>query len=234
MASPRTVVTFSGGLDSTVLLCSLLDQGHHVHALGVDYGQRHRIELQRARIIAERLNVPFEVADLRGISSLLGGSSLTDDAIDVPLGHYAQETMKQTVVPNRNMLLLATATAWAIRFKADHVAYAAHAGDHAIYPDCRPAFADAMAAAIQLADWHAVTLIRPFVDLDKAAIVRLGAKLRAPFELTWSCYQGDPDGSGRHCGACGTCVERREAFLLAVVDDPTDYPPDLPPLPVPA
>lgn len=220
---PQTVITFSGGLDSTVLLYHLRSEGHGVHALTIDYGQRHRIELQRAAKIAGELGVPHRVVDLRGVNGLLPGSSLTDGAVDVPLGHYTDESMKATVVPNRNMLLLATAAAWAISLKADHIAYAAHAGDHAIYPDCRPEFADAMAHAIALADWHSVKLIRPFVNLSKEAIVARGAELGVPFADTWSCYQGGEALGGKHCGACGTCIERREAFLLAAVDDPTPY-----------
>ncbi len=134
--------------------------------------------------------------------------------------------MKATVVPNRNMILLALAAGWAISQKADAIAYAAHGGDHAIYPDCRPEFAEAMRHAIGLADWHRVELLRPFVTLTKADIVRRGAELGAPLGSTWSCYRG----GARHCGRCGTCVERREAFALAGVPDPTDYEAALPPL----
>jgi 7-cyano-7-deazaguanine synthase len=216
---PTTVVTFSGGMDSTTLLYDLRDQGHEVLAISVDYGQRHRVELECSRQIAEHLGIAYELADLRAISSLLKGSSLTEVSSPIPLGHYADESMKQTVVPNRNMLLLAVATAWAINRKADQVAYAAHAGDHTIYPDCRPEFADVMAKAIGLADWHKVELIRPFVHMTKAQIAARGHRLGVPYELTWSCYQG----RNVHCGACGTCIERREAFLLAEVPDPTHY-----------
>ena len=214
-----TVASFSGGLDSTVLLYHLRSLGHRVLALSIDYGQRHRVELVHAGRIAEALGVEHEVADLRGVTHLLAGSSLSSGEIDVPLGHYTDESMKRTVVPNRNMLLLATAAAWAVSRRADHVAYAAHAGDHTIYPDCRPAFADAMAEAIGLCDWHPVTLLRPCVAMTKADLVRRGAELGVPFELTWSCYRG----GAAHCGGCGTCVERREAFALAGVADPTGY-----------
>ncbi len=127
--------------------------------------------------------------------------------------------MKATVVPNRNMLLIATAAAWAMSLKATSVAYGAHGGDHAIYTDCRPAFADALDKAIRLADWHEVSLERPFVGMDKTAIVQRGVELGVPFALTWSCYVG----GDKHCGKCGTCVERKEAFLRAGVQDPTPY-----------
>jgi 7-cyano-7-deazaguanine synthase len=219
MAGPKTIVTFSGGMDSATLIAFLLRDGHEVIALGIDYGQRHRVELQYADRFSRRMGIRIESADLRGITRLLSGSSLTDPAIPVPLGHYESQSMKQTVVPNRNMLLLATAAAFAVGEKAQYIAYAAHAGDHAIYPDCRPAFADAMAAAIALCDWEPPALIRPFIDKTKADIARLGADIGVPFELTWSCYQG----GDRHCGACGTCIERREAFVIAGLKDPTDY-----------
>ena len=127
-----------------------------------DYGQRHRVELECAAKIIAPLGIRHETADLRSISNLLGGSSQTDDSVEVPLGHYEAENMKQTVVPNRNMILLSLAAAWAIGEKADSVAYAAHAGDHAIYPDCRSEFAEALGGAIALADWHEVKLLRPF------------------------------------------------------------------------
>jgi 7-cyano-7-deazaguanine synthase len=127
--------------------------------------------------------------------------------------------MKLTVVPNRNMLLLSIATAWAISEKADAIYYAAHLGDHAIYPDCRKVFVDKMREAIALADWHSVELFAPFEEQTKADIVRHGVNVSAPMELSWSCYKG----GAKHCGKCGTCVERREAFQLAEVQDPTEY-----------
>lgn len=127
--------------------------------------------------------------------------------------------MKLTVVPNRNMILLALAGAWAVSTKSEAIAYAAHAGDHAIYPDCRPEFAEAMQGALLLCDWHPVRIARPFLAMSKADLVKLGAELGVPFALTWSCYKG----GDKHCGKCGTCVERREAFELAGVPDPTKY-----------
>ena len=220
----KTIVTYSGGLDSTVLLYYLLSEGHEVSALSVDYGQRHAIELKRATQISEGLRIPYETVDLSSINSLLSGSSLTSSEIDVAEGHYTEENMKTTVVPNRNMILLALAAAKAISTGASQVAYAAHSGDHAIYPDCRNAFVDTMAKAISLCDWEDIELSCPFVDWTKADIVRRGAELDVPFGLTWSCYKG----CKKHCGRCGTCIERREAFCLAGVDDPTDYAEDAP------
>jgi 7-cyano-7-deazaguanine synthase len=215
----KTVLIYSGGLDSTVLLHRLVADGDDVAALSVDYGQRHRRELISAAAACARLGVEHEVADLSGLRRLLAGSSQTDDAVPVPLGHYAAETMKATVVPNRNMVMISVAAAWAIARGADRVAYAAHGGDHAIYPDCRPGFAAAVDAALSLADWHPVTLHAPYLGMTKADIVAEGARLGIPLADTWSCY----DGGDVHCGACGTCVERREAFDLAGVPDPTEY-----------
>jgi 7-cyano-7-deazaguanine synthase len=206
-AMKRTVLIHSGGVDSTVLLAHLLAAGREVHALSVDYGQRHRRELTAAAEICAHYKVAHRVADLRGLTPLFGANALTDAQIAVPEGHYEEASMKATVV------------AWAMSLKAASVAYGAHGGDHAIYPDCRPAFADALDQAIRLADWHEVTLERPFVGMDKTAIVRRGTELGVPFALTWSCYVG----GDRHCGKCGTCVERREAFVRAGVPDPTVY-----------
>ena len=127
--------------------------------------------------------------------------------------------MKATVVPNRNMMLLAVAAAVGIAEKAQAIAYAAHAGDHAIYPDCRPDFIIAMKGALELCDWNPVTLHTPYALWSKADIVREGALLGVPYHLTWSCYKGGE----KHCGRCGTCVERIEAFQKALVEDPTVY-----------
>ncbi len=214
------VVVYSGGMDSTTLLYYLLEQGVAIKgALSVDYGQKHRKELLGAATICERLDIAHQVADLRAIAGLFGKSSLTDANVAVPEGHYEEDNMKSTVVPNRNMILLSLAAAWAISLEAEAVAYAAHSGDHAIYPDCRESFAAALDAAIRLCDWSSVWLYRPFVRWSKQDIAREGTRLHAPFELTWSCYKGGV----LHCGRCGTCVERREAFYLAGLVDPTVY-----------
>lgn len=219
MNGERAVVIYSGGMDSTVLLYLLRSEGVEVKALGIDYGQRHRIELSYAAAIAGALNVPFEVADLSGVTRLLAGSSQTSPEIPVPEGHYAAENMKLTVVPNRNMIMLAVAIGHAISIGYPVVAYGAHAGDHAIYPDCRPEFAAAMEAVAGLCDYQPIRLVRPFMHADKATICKIGDQLGVPFFATWSCYKGGV----KHCGKCGTCVERREAFQLAGVVDPTLY-----------
>jgi 7-cyano-7-deazaguanine synthase len=220
----KSIVVHSGGMDSTVLLYKLAAEGDDLKTLSINYGQRHAKEIDYARSLSAGLGVEHRVADLRSLSELLGGSALTSSEIEVPEGHYAEDNMKATVVPNRNMILLSVAAGWAISSKFVRIAYAAHAGDHAVYPDCRTEFADALNAAIRLADWHEVSLYRPFVGNTKADIVKLGAELNVPFESTWSCYKG----LELHCGRCGTCVERREAFHLADVPDPTNYAPGAP------
>lgn len=214
---PTAVVVFSGGMDSTVLLYKLLSEGVECYPISFHYGQRHSKELAFASATCHRLGLTHEVVELPEI--LFRGSSQTSPEIAVPEGHYAQESMKQTIVPNRNMVMLALAGAYAQSKKLDLVAYAAHAGDHAIYPDCRPEFVNAMDTAFFHSAWTPPKLVAPFIYLHKYQIVEQGYKLAVPFSLTWSCYKGGE----LHCGKCGTCVERMEAFDLAKVADPTTY-----------
>lgn len=216
----KTLVVISGGLDSTVLLHYVKEQGDLPIGLSVLYGQRHRRELRHAQKACERLRVQHLVLDVSSaLGDVLGGSALTSMEVDVPLGHYEDESMKATVVPNRNMLLLAMAGSMAVGLGAERIAYGAHAGDHAIYPDCRPDFVAAMGRALALCDWKPLELYAPFIHKTKADIVALGQQLGVAMETTWSCYQG----GSVHCGKCGTCVERREAFDLAGVRDMTVY-----------
>lgn len=215
----KTILIYSGGLDSTVALYHLRAKGHDLKALSVNYGQRHQKEIEYAEAHCYKLGIEHRVADLRSITALLGGSSQTSPEITVPEGHYAEESMKLTVVPNRNMIMLSVALGWAISEKADYVAYAAHSGDHTIYPDCRPEFMDALDVAAQLADWHRVSLLGPFLTWTKADIVTEGARLGVEMGATWSCYKG----LSLPCGKCGTCVERIEAFQLAGIEDLSAY-----------
>ncbi|UWP96128.1 7-cyano-7-deazaguanine synthase QueC [Aliiroseovarius crassostreae] len=216
----KTNVVCSGGLDSVSLAHVIADQGDLTRLISFDYGQRHRKELSYAAGCAERLGVPHHVIDMRSIGAALSGSALTDD-IDVPDGHYAEDTMKITVVPNRNAIMLTIAYGIAAANGDEAVATAVHGGDHFIYPDCRPAFTEAFDKMQRAAlDGYAdVALFTPFVHRSKADIVAEGAKVGTPFAETWSCYKGGL----HHCGRCGTCVERREAFHLAGINDPTIY-----------
>ncbi|WP_429930882.1 7-cyano-7-deazaguanine synthase QueC [Agrobacterium vitis] len=216
----KILVVCSGGLDSVSLADKMAAEHELIGLISFDYGQRHKKELDFAALAAKRLGVPHQIIDITAIGASLTGSALTDD-LDVPDGHYAEETMKITVVPNRNAIMLAIAFGVAAARKADAVAVAVHGGDHFIYPDCRPGFIDAFQTmqAHALEGYADVKLMAPFVTVSKADIVTEGAKYGTPFDQTWSCYKG----GARHCGRCGTCVERREAFHLAGVTDPTAY-----------
>lgn len=216
----KTIVICSGGLDSVSLAHMVAARHELTRLVSFDYGQRHAKELDFAKAAADRLGVPFHRIDMRTIGAALTGSALTSD-IDVPDGHYAEETMRITVVPNRNAIMLAIAFGVAAANGDEAVATAVHGGDHFIYPDCRPGFTRAFEAMQRQAlDGYAdVSLYTPFVERTKADIVTEGAKHGTPFAETWSCYKGGET----HCGRCGTCVERREAFHLAGVEDPTAY-----------
>lgn len=218
----RAIALLSGGLDSVTLAYHLAAKGHALHLLSFDYGQRHKQELEYAAKCAAALSAQHDIIDLSAITPLLSGSALTDD-IAVPEGHYAAPNMRVTVVPNRNAIMLAVAYAAAVAEGASLVATGVHAGDHPIYPDCRPEFIEAFDRMERFAtDGHAADglhLYAPFVHMSKAEIVALGAALFVPYADTWSCYKGGV----AHCGVCGTCVERREAFQLAGVADPTRY-----------
>jgi len=213
----------SGGMDSATLAYHLIELEHDVELVSFDYGQRHRVELEHAEALSDRLDVPWSLVDLSGLRSLIGGSALTDDTIDVPEGHYAEPSMAKTVVPNRNLIMLSIAAGIAVANDSDRVATGVHAGDHFVYPDCRPTFISAASTAIMLGtDGFAPPgfgVIAPFVHISKADIARIGDELGVPWDETWSCYKG----GARHCGLCGTCVERIEAFQIAGVDDPTEY-----------
>lgn len=219
----KTVAIVSGGMDSVTLAYHLVqDLGHDLHLVSVDYGQRHRKEIQFAALAAERLNARHTVVDLSGITSAIATSSLTGD-INVPDGHYAEESMRITVVPNRNLTMLSVACAIAVSENADWVATGVHGGDHFIYPDCRPEFISAANTAALIGNVGLAPAFKgitaPFVHTDKAGITLVGHKARVPWQETWSCYKG----GDIHCGRCGTCVERQEAFHIAGVADPTVY-----------
>jgi 7-cyano-7-deazaguanine synthase len=214
----ESVVIFSGGMDSATLLVQNIYDHKNPVALSFDYGQRHSKELGYAHLFAQAWHVPHKLVDLSAIKPLIAKGSQTGDE-DVPEGHYAEESMKTTVVPNRNMIMLAVAVGHAISIGAREVMYAAHSGDHAIYPDCRSAFVQSMKEAVFRCDWTPPTLVAPYLGMTKADIVKKGMELSIDYKFTWSCYKGEL----KHCGACGTCVERKEAFQLNGIPDPTEY-----------
>ncbi len=208
----KTVCVFSGGIDSTTLLYHLLDICDEVLPISFDYGQRHRKELEFAARTCARLGLSHRVVDIRGAGELLKGSALTSEEIPVPYGHYEDKSMRSTVVPNRNMIMLAIAGGWAVATGCRRLAVAVHAGDHAVYPDCRPEFILDFEAALQSGNYEIVEVYAPFLEWSKTDIVRLGLRLGIDFERdTWSCYEGGEE----QCGKCGTCVERAEALAAA-------------------
>ncbi|AZN33138.1 7-cyano-7-deazaguanine synthase QueC [Pseudoalteromonas sp. Xi13] len=214
----KVVVIYSGGMDSFTVLNKALQQGHDVYALSFDYGQRHVKELEVAENVCEKLNVPHKIVDISAINQLIGGSSLTDD-IDVPEGHYEEESMKSTIVPNRNMILLSLAVGYAVSLKASKVYYGAHSGDHAIYPDCRPEFVQKMDDVCRIANYDAVEIFSPYLNNTKIDILTDGIKMGLDYSQTWTCY----NGREKACGKCGACQERLEAFSLNNVTDPIEY-----------
>lgn len=215
----KVVVLCSGGMDSVTALHRAAREHEVVAALSFDYGAKHSArELPMAAAQAAALGVRHEVVKLDFVNRLFN-SALLQSGGEIPEGHYEAETMKQTVVPFRNAVFLSIACGFAESAGAEGLVIAAHGGDHAIYPDCREEFMGAMADAMRLGTYAGVQLLRPFIAADKAAIAAEGARLGVDFARTWSCYKG----GARHCGRCGTCVERREAFAQAGVLDPTDY-----------
>lgn len=216
--SNKAVVVYSGGMDSYTVLHAALAAGKDVYALSFNYGQRHSKELDVAAKVCQKFNIPHKVVDISAINSLMAGSSLTDD-IEIPEGHYAEDSMKNTVVPNRNMVLLSMAIAYAVSLEAPEVYYGAHAGDHHIYPDCRPEFVHAMNAVSQIANYEPVEIVTPFLSSSKGEILAAGLAMNLNYGDTWTCY----NGREKACGKCGACNERMEAFNEQGVTDPLSY-----------
>jgi 7-cyano-7-deazaguanine synthase len=220
----KALVLVSGGMDSATLLAHALIEGRQAEALSLYYGQRHfEQESKHAGELCTHYGVKRLTVSLGDIAYYLkdADSALTNPDVDVPHGHYSADTMSVTVVPNRNMMFLSIAASIAMARKAEVVYAGMHAGDHAIYPDCRPEFVDSLNATLQIAmsGFKPPEILTPFIYISKADIARRGEVLEVPFELTWSCYEGGEV----HCGRCGTCVERAEAFAEAGVTDPTEY-----------
>jgi 7-cyano-7-deazaguanine synthase len=220
----RVIAIVSGGLDSTTMVYDALANGVHPDLVSFDYGQRHSRELKFARVTAERELLRHDIVNMTFLRDLLreSGSSLVGGS-EVPEGHYAEENMKATVVPNRNMIMLSIAGAIAVARGARTVMTGVHAGDHFIYPDCRPAFIQHVAASLVrgnegFSNWWSKTdghgdtfeasISTPYLMCTKADIAYRALELGVPLHQTWSCYRG----GDIHCGRCGTCVERLEAI----------------------
>jgi len=214
----KVVVIYSGGMDSFTVLNRALHDGKEVYALTFDYGQRHVKEIEFASSVCQSLNVNHKVIDISAINQLLAGSSLTDD-IEIPEGHYEAESMKSTVVPNRNMILISLAVGYAVSVGASQVYYGAHSGDHAIYPDCRPEFVMKMNDVCKIANYESVEIFSPYLTVSKSDILTDGLKMGLTYENTWTCY----NGREKACGQCGACQERLEAFSDNNATDPLAY-----------
>lgn len=221
------VVVYSGGMDSCTLLHDVIARHgkDDLHAISFNYGQRHKRELEYAQCVTTRLGIPHKTVDLTGLQLLLGGSSLTDENISVPEGHYTASTMKQTVVPGRNTIMLSIAMGYCQSLtpagSSGSVYYGAHSGDHAIYPDCRRPYFEAMANVFTLAseDDAPVSLRAPYMDMNKISILKRGLELGVNYAETLTCY----NGREKACGKCGSCQERLEAFQLNGITDPLEY-----------
>ena len=215
----KTLVLLSGGMDSVTALHWARSEHEVVGAVSFDYGAKHNHrEIPLAAWHCGESGVHHDVIELDFVNRLFA-SDLLKSGGEVPEGHYADENMKKTVVPFRNGIMLAIACGIAESRGAEGLVIAAHAGDHAIYPDCREPFMQGMATAMREGTYAKIELLRPFIHLDKAGIAKLGASLGGGYGKTWSCYKG----GDLHCGKCGTCVERIEAFELAGLEDPTIY-----------
>lgn len=223
MEKMKAIAIVSGGLDSVAMSYVLASEGYEIVLISFNYGQRHSKELDYAALCAGHLKSEHHIVDVRALTNLMNTSSLTSNSIEVPDGHYAEETMKQTVVLNRNAIMINIATALAVSKEISVVATGVHGGDHFIYPDCRPKFIDSQLETLKIAnDGFIATdfqLLTPFIHKSKADIVSAGELVGVPWNQTWSCYRGGEI----HCGSCGTCFERREAFEIAGVYDPTHY-----------
>ena len=212
-----SVIILSGGMDSVTLL---YDQQERIAlAVSFDYGSKHNAkEIPFAQWHCQQLGIPHIVIPLDFMARYFR-SSLLKGGEEIPEGHYADENMKSTVVPFRNGIMLSVAVGLAESNGLQHVMMANHGGDHTIYPDCRPEFVASMSEAARTGTFPGITLLCPFTNMTKADIARRGQALGIDYGKTWSCYKG----GDRHCGKCGTCVERREALAEAGIDDPTVY-----------
>jgi 7-cyano-7-deazaguanine synthase len=215
-----TVCIYSGGMDSYTLMNDLYESGWLHSCLTFKYGQKHLKEIEYATVVMEYYDAAHHVIDLETWGESLPGSALIDPRVEMPEGHYTAENMKQTVVPNRNMVMLALAVGYAVAHGVPYVAYAAHAGDHAIYPDCREPFLQAFNKAVEVGNWgKPVTVVAPYLHLDKTGILRIGFELGLNYVDTWTCYRGGT----KACGKCGACQERLEAFKNIGKVDPLEY-----------
>lgn len=212
LSDPQYLVLLSGGLDSTTLAYLL----QPAEAISFDYGQRHRVELKHAKAIADYMGIKHTVIDVSALAEHWQ-SALTTSDFAVPEGHYTRDSLDLTIVPNRNLTLLSIAAGVAASRGIGAVAYAAHASDGPVYPDCTSQFVHLANATLQEA--IGIKLIAPFIEMEKWQIIEAGAQWGVPFGMTYSCY----NGGEVQCGVCSTCQQRKESFQKARVPDPTTY-----------
>ena len=213
----NSLIALSGGVDSTTLLYEYREEV--ACAVGFDYGSKHNAqELAAAKAICRELEIPYLIIPLAFIGEYFRSDLLLSGG-EMQLGDYSEENMSSTVVPFRNGIMLSILAGLAESRDLQQVLIANHFGDHAIYPDCRESFVKPMGEAITAGPSNGVKLVAPYTKLTKAEIVARGTRLGVPYGKTYSCYQGGE----RHCGRCGTCRERHEAFVANGLEDPTLY-----------
>ena len=212
-----SIIVLSGGMDSVTLMHEYKEQ--IALAVTFDYGSNHnKREIECAAYQCLLLGIKHLVIPLEFMARYFK-SSLLEGADAIPEGHYADDNMRSTVVPFRNGIMLSVACGLAESYGLKHVMIANHSGDHAIYPDCRAGFVDAMSRAMQEGTYDGVTIIAPYTNISKNDIASRGKNLGVDYAKTYSCYKGGE----KHCGKCGTCVERKEALAAAGIEDPTQY-----------
>lgn len=215
----KITLIYSGGSDSFTLLHDALNKGFDLDCITFDYGQKHLKEIEFAKSVCKELNIKQTFIKIGNSDEIFGSTSLVHEDNKIPYGSYKEESMKSTIVPNRNMIFLSYAIAYSIAHEIDEVWYGAHAGDHFIYPDCRPEFLKSMDQAANLCDPSQVSIKAPFINLDKGEIFKIGINLNLDYSKTWTCYEGKELA----CGECGSCVERLEAFANNNHIDPIGY-----------
>jgi 7-cyano-7-deazaguanine synthase len=223
MERKKAVLIVSGGIDSSTLIYKAVREGYETYALTFIYGQKHKREIESARKVCNTLKVAHKIIDISSLKEVLSGSALTDSGVEIPeVPETAEyyETLKTTIVPNRNSIFLSIAIGYAVSIGANHVFFGAHHSDRGVYPDCRHEFVEAFQYAERLANDNSLLVVTaPFVNMNKSEIVKMGIDLGVPYKDTWSCYKGGE----MHCGVCSSCRERKRAFQEAVVEDPTEY-----------
>ena len=215
----KVLPVVSGGMDSVTMLHDLKYQGYEIdEVISYNYGQRHIKELDYVAYNIEDLGLKHKIIDISFMAQLLDQSALTGDT-EVPEGHYEQDNMTLTVVPNRNMILASIAIGRAVNNDCDAIALGVHSGDHAIYPDCRPEFVSALRTAALIANYKPIDILAPYLAMDKGKIIARGKTIGVDYSHTWTCYKG----LEKACGVCGSCQERLEGFAQNDMADPLQY-----------